>query len=813
MNNRGNDFTNLIAHMPIPTLIVDSNNVVLAWNTCAEQLTGISSQDATSKEVQSLGFPTFFDDQGKSILHADNPLSVEITFSETSPMVLEITASELQQDNDTKSFCIACIQNITEKKHILKDLEQLVDKTLVTKEQMEKNLVELAIMNIKYKESENRFRSVWENSTDNMRIVRQDGIIIAVNKSYCNMVGMDKQELEGEHFSIVYAPSEERELIIKQITDHFRIVQPQTYFDQSVQFSNGKRVDLEVSHVRVEIPEREPVLLSIFRDITEKKKMLKELQIAHDELELRVKERTNELEEANLLLTEAKEKAEIANKTKSVFLANMSHELRTPLNGILGLTSLLLSSQVTKKQYGFLNMIRNSGESLLRIINDILDISKVETGGLAIEKVQFDFHSMLHEAVSPLIVMANTKSIRLHIDIDETIPTQLIGDSRRIKQVILNLLSNALKFTDTGSVSIEVTPLSRHNNHIELKFAVIDTGIGIESDKLDSIFQMFNQVDDSYTRKYGGTGLGLAISKKLVHKMGGKIWAESLVNEGSKFYFTCSLEIVVEQQDAKQSLNEDNSFRILYADDSVINQEVLLEVLKRMGWEVDVVASGEQAIQKYENRLYHLILLDIHMPGMDGFETAAIMREMDTERDRKVPILALTARELTDLYKTKHKEIIDDFISKSLDFENLVSIIAGYEQGNEPEIRATTLEEEIELDKLDLKPVFEAINKKRAVLDSMISHFENSIPQMMIEFLDAIHDKNIERTREIAHAIKSSLTYFRAEKARKMASKIENISSADELEEAEFLIEQFEKELESIKFILSRSDLIDKLLN
>lgn len=551
-----------------------------------------------------------------------NGLSVKYE-SHVKDQVFENYVEPLKDENGALVGCIGLAINISDRKKI----EQ------------------------KLKSNEERFRILAESTT----IIPWEADAKTFQFTYVGpqaeaILGYPVEEWYTQDFWPNHIHAEDREKALDYCVKCFKSLSNYD-FEYRMVAKNG---DIFWFHdiVTVETKNNVPISLRGYLiDITTRKVAEEKIQKMNYELELRVEERTSELKAINRELEKAKVAAEQSKIAKELFLASMSHEIRTPLNAIIGFQQLLKETSLNEEQKEYVESIDFAGRNLLVIINDILDLSKIESGKFEFDEVEFNVSDVINSVIELISHRAKEKHLKVYFSHDSMIPNKLYGDSTRLSQVLLNLLGNAVKFTEKGEVHIRTNVVEETKEYVLCEFKVEDTGIGIPKEKLVSIFDSFSQENAATTRKYGGTGLGLTISKKLVEMQGGEISVESEKNKGSVFTVRLKLnknssrkdfQSVKEKSNGHSDLS-DKVLDILLAEDVVLNQRLVVKIMERWGHNLDIAENGKVAVDMILQKDYDLVLMDIQMPVMDGYHAAETIRGLSNTKKQKIPIIALTA--------------------------------------------------------------------------------------------------------------------------------------------------------------------------
>ena len=507
-------------------------------------------------------------------------------------------------------------------------------------------------------------------------------------------------------------------------------------------------------------------------------------------------------------LQAAKEAAEAANRSKSLFLANMSHEIRTPMNAIIGISELLMEMSQDQEQQDYLKMVLESAEALLCIINDVLDFSKIEAGKITLDEDEFDIHTLLGDMIKSMGVRAQERNLQLRCDIRPGVPRWIVADPLRIRQVVLNLLSNALKFTERGRVILTADATAEENDGLLLQVSVSDTGIGIPADKRQTVFRAFEQADNSMSRRFGGTGLGLAICSRLVDLMGGRIGFESEPGRGSDFQFTARVragtkdkEIVPPLQGREARAAESGAaavlsaknepLRILLAEDSFVNQRLAVGLLSRQGHDVTVANNGLEAVELFEPSDFDLVLMDVQMPEMDGFAATRAIRKREQQTGGRIPIIALTAHAMKGDRERCLEAGMDAYVSKPVRVHELHQVIAQQVAG--------PADEHVKSAEADhWQQAVRSVQGDTELLRELTVVFLDEYARLVSEIQRSLDDQDVEQLERAVRTLRATVRFFGAASIEEFCSRVERAARDGAMESALSAATALKREVEGL---------------
>ncbi len=758
--------SDIISFLPDATLVIDRNSRVIAWNRAMEKMSGIKAEDMLGKGDYEYAVPLYGERR---------PILIDLALQSSEDEYIEQKYSYVRREGDSliaelhlPSFC-GKETWILGKASPLKDSEgRIIGAIEAVRDITEQKQAEQAL-----RTATQRFHTILSSLHVGVLLVSEEGIVEYVNPAFNNLfhVADTPESLIGSRTS--------------EILQRLSVL-----FD---------RADRDISRIRDIVAQREPAS-------GEEMIVQGGLTILWDFIPICVNGRQHgrlwHFQDISKL-REAKEAAEAANKAKSEFLANMSHEIRTPMNAITGFTWLALETDLDPNQREYLSTIHDSANALLGIINDILDFSKIEAGKLDLESVGFNLDEVLQNISNMIRIKAEQKGLQILFSIPESLPRNLIGDPLRLGQILLNLVCNAVKFTEAGTISVSAELLEEAADSVMLGFSVTDTGIGITQEQLAILFQPFTQADGSVTRRFGGSGLGLAICKRLAEMMGGSVNVESESGKGSRFSFSAKfgrasddIESICFNSDSIDTtiVPQCIDARILLVEDNKVNQELAVELLRNFGFTADIAENGAEAVRAIQKSSYDLILMDIQMPEMDGYQATRIIREAERYKrteaqsadDISVPIIAMTADVMSGTMEKCMEAGMNDFIGKPINPMQLLSVISKWIKNEEPENLTP------DMNFSDIKSELKAIFGNDDLYRRLLTIFYEEYADAAMLIRELMKRGNSHDAQRLAHTVKGAAGNISVKELRAAAAEIEEAIRSNTLTYDDPRLDHFE---------------------
>lgn len=622
--------------------------------------------------------------------------------------------------------------------------------------------------------------AVWQAAPAAFALLDAEGRIVNINVAFQTLFQQSEEEVLGRSlFSVLQREEGPAAVDLARFREQYqqRRFEQQTLVEIEIA---GSPQWIELGWGFIDDPLGPPLVLAVARNLTTRIQVERELRAANEFLS-----------NATQWAKELAASAEIASAAKSQFLASVSHEIRTPMNGILGMTDLALMTDLTDDQREYLQTIRSSAESLLSLLNDILDFAKAEADRMELRPAPFRLRKHLDKLLRPLKHRALEKQVRLEWEVDGDVPDSLLGDAGRLRQILINLVGNAVKFTDAGSVDLRVSLRGERAGQLRLLFVVSDTGVGMDPARWPEVFEPFKQLDASSKRRRGGTGLGVSISEKLAELMGGRLYFSSLPGEGSTFAFCAEVEhgpevdISEEELSAEQTTLEalprpSRSYHCLVAEDNLVNQKMVLKMLEIGGHEAEISSNGRDALALAKAKNFDVILMDIQMPEMDGLEATLALREWEHQDSRHVPILAMTAHAMPGDRERCLRAGMDGYLSKPVRIGDLLRAVehfasnrtSAFEQdAEEPQVSDTGRRKW--MGEIDYSAALARVGGDADLLRELVGMFLEEYPKLLSQIREGLDRQDAASASSAAHQLKGLLAQFGAEAARQAAYAVE----------------------------------------